>query len=371
MLRRQVKTVDLKVHPENDFYFDRMEESKWGDFKESIRDNGLFEAPIVTPENLIVSGHERVRACIELGIKEIDVEERIFKDEESILTCLIETNIQQRGSIGGSVIKMSRRIQALERCYNIRHGNNAWGKSELTSDPKTQEQLASEIGMSARNLRMIRNLADLPVGFQEMVDNGKITPTAAAKLIVGLTSKEKGELLEYLSENDDSVKRFTETQIASYIEAIQTCETKLKDYQELSSGDNEDYIRIVEEKERIKSEALKSLSELTLSQRQLKETKKELAEAQKRGSLYDKIKQELENTQSELDRLKQNGTTVAQITHSLAGILSVVSGVADSEMSGKATQKETDKIHDFIEKIRENLNSIGEMVRKDGLEKSA
>lgn len=371
-MRRQIRTTELIPHPENDFYFDRMEESKWNDFKESIRANGLYEAPIVTPENLIVSGHERVRACMELGILEIDVEERTFVNDDEILICLIETNIQQRGSVGGSVIKTARRIQALERCYNVKQGNNGhFGGSEIISHPKTQEQLAAELGMSARNLRIIRNLADLPEGFQEMVDSGKITPTAAAKLIVGLTSKEKDELLEYLSENDDSVKRYTETQIANYIDAIQTCESKLKDYQELSGGDNEDYVRLVEEKDRIKTEALKSLSELTHAQRELKETKKELKEVQKKGTLYDKVAEELKRTQYELSRLKQNGTTVAQVTHSLSGILSVVSGVADSEMSGKATQKETDKILECIGKIQESLNRISNMVCGEQLERSA
>ena len=371
MSRRQVKISELKPHPENDFLFDRMEESKWDDFKNSIRENGLFEAPIVTPDNLIVSGHERIRACVELGITEIDVEERAFANDGEILTCLIETNLQQRGVIGGSVIKMARRIQALERCYSIRHGNNAWGRPEMISAPKTQEQLAADFGMTTRNLRMIRNLADLPEGFQEMVDAGKITPTTAAKLIVGLTSKEKDELLEYLSENDDSVKRYTETQIANYIEAIQTCESKLKDFQELSTGDNEDYVRIVEEKERIKAEALRSLSELTYAQRQLKETKKELAEAQKRGSLYDKVTQELENTQNELSRLKQNGTTITQVTHSLSGVLSVVSGIADAEMSGKVIQKESDKIFALIGKIQDSLNSISSMVCGEKLQRTA
>lgn len=370
-MRKNVSPKDLVSHPENDYYFDKMEESKWGDFKESIRKNGLFEAPIVTPENLIVSGHERVRACIELGITEVEVEEMEFKDDEAVLTCLIETNIQQRGSIGGSVIKMARRIQALERCYGIRHGNSSWGGAEIIATQKTQEQLAAEFNMSARNLRMIRNLADLPVEFQTMVDNGKITPTAAAKLIVGLTSQEKDELLEYLSENDDSVKRFTETQIAQYIEAIQTCESKIRDYQELSSGDNDDYLRLVEEKDRMKSEAMKSLSELTLAQRQLKDAKKELAEAQKRGTLYDNVKAQLEQTQSELNRLKVNGTTVAQITHSLMGVLTVVSGVAESEMAGNATKKESDKINDLIEKISAGLNNIGGMVNGGQMEQSA
>lgn len=370
-MRKVVNPKELVPHPKNDYFFDKMEESKWGDFKESIAKNGLFESPIVTPENLVVSGHERIRACIELGIKEIEVEVREFKDDDAILTCLIETNIQQRGSIGGSVIKMARRIQALERCYGIRHGNNAWGGQEIISAHKTQEQLAEDFNMSTRNLRIIRNLADLPVEFQNMVDNGKITPTAAAKLIVGLTSNEKDELLEYLSENDDSVKRFTETQIAQYIEAIQTYETKIKDFQELSTGNNDDYLRIVEEKERMKAEAMRSLSELTLSQRELKEAKKELAEAKKRGSLYDNVKAQLEQTQNELSRLKENGTTVAQITHSLMGVLSVVSGVAESEMAGNATRKESDKISDLIEKISTCLNSIGGMVNGEQMGQSA
>lgn len=45
----------------NDFYFDRMEESKWNDFVESIRNNGLFEPPIVTINNLNVVVNEKMR----------------------------------------------------------------------------------------------------------------------------------------------------------------------------------------------------------------------------------------------------------------------------------------------------------------------
>lgn len=363
-MRRRVKTENLIPHPQNDYYFDKMEESKWKDFSNSIRDNGLYEAPIVTPENLIVSGHERVRACLELGVDEIEVEVRDFADDNEILVCLIETNIQQRGSIGGSVIKMARRIQALERYYDVKRGNNgSEGGWEIISHPKTQAQLAEEMGMTARNLRIIRNLADLPAEFQEMVDEGKITPTTAAKLIVGLSAKEKEDLLGYLSEHDDSVKRFTESQISEYIAAIQSCETMIKDYQELSSGDNEDYIRIVEEKDRIREEAMRSLSELTHAQRQLKEAKKELAEAKKQAGLVDKVKQDLENTQNELATLKKNGTTHSQIARSLTVALSLVSGIAEAELAGKATQKETDKINHLVSSIEENLEAVRNMLQ--------
>ncbi len=371
-MRKQVKTKSLIPHPQNDYYFDKMEESKWDDFKKSIRDNGLFEAPIVTPENLIVSGHERVRACIELGIEGIDVEVREFSDDGDILVCLIETNIQQRGSIGGSVIKMARRIQALERYYNIKHGRSKSNvEVDIMSTQKTQEDLANELGMSRRNMLRIRNLADLPEEFQTMVDEGKITVTTAAKLIVGLSPKEKDELLSYLSEHDDSVKRFTEAQIAEYVEAIQTCETRIKDYQELSSGDNDDYIRIVEEKERIKSEAMKSLSELTHAQRQLKDAKRELAEAQKRAGLVDKVKQDLENTQNELEMLKKSGTTAAQVARSLTVALSLVGGIAEAELACKATQKETDKINALVSSIESGLETIKKMLNVDCYTESA
>ena len=70
-------------------------------------------------------------------------------------------------------------------------------------------------------------------------------------------------------------------------------------------------------------------------------------------------------------RLKENGTTVAQITHSLMGVLSVVSGVAESEMAGNATKKESDKINDLIEKISTCLNSIGGMVNGGQMGQSA
>lgn len=369
-MRKQVSPTELLPHPENDYYFDRMEESKWGDFKESIQKNGLYESPIVTPENLIVSGHERVRACMELGIKEIEVEVRNFASDDEILICLIETNIQQRGSIGGSVIKMARRIQALERCYGIRHGNNGLGQ-DADSSLKTQDQLASEMGMSARNMRMIRNLADLPEEFQQMVDDGKITATAAAKLIVGLTSKEKDELLAYLSEHDESVKRFTEEQISGYIEAIKEIETRIKDYQELSSGSSEDYMRIVDEKERMKSEAMKSLAELNFAKSQLREAKKELSALQKQASQHEKLKEELEGVQNDLNMLRQHGTTISQVTHSLNGVLSIVSGIANAQIYGQAKQKEIDQINRLADKINEGLDAVKSLVMGAPLNQSA
>jgi hypothetical protein len=53
------------------------------------------------------------------------------------------------------------------------------------------------------------------------------------------------------------------------------------------------------------------------------------------------------------------------------GVLSVVSGVAESEMAGNATKKESDKINDLVEKISTCLNSIGCMVNGEQMGQSA
>jgi len=60
-VRKKVDHKELIGHPQNEFYFDRMEESKYNDFVESIRNNGLFEPLIVTINNLNVVVNEKMR----------------------------------------------------------------------------------------------------------------------------------------------------------------------------------------------------------------------------------------------------------------------------------------------------------------------
>lgn len=69
----------------------------------------------------MVSGHQRLRACKELGIKNVYCIVRSYKSEDEVLRDLIETNIQQRGTISSSKKKQALIIQTLERIYGIRN----------------------------------------------------------------------------------------------------------------------------------------------------------------------------------------------------------------------------------------------------------
>ena len=102
----------------------------------------ITEPIVITPDKVIVSGHQRVRACKELGIDEINCDIHLYK-----------------------------RIKELERIYGIEHGNNQYG-DEKNSYPKTQTQLASDMGMDVRTLQNYKLLADMIPELSDLVDTG-------------------------------------------------------------------------------------------------------------------------------------------------------------------------------------------------------
>ena len=85
-------------------------------------------------------------------------------------------NIRQRGDVGGSSKKVGKRIKELERIYRIEHGNNQYG-DEKNSCPKTQSQLASDMGMDVRTLQNYKLLADMIPELSDLVDTGIVTKT--------------------------------------------------------------------------------------------------------------------------------------------------------------------------------------------------
>ena len=106
---QQINIGDLRSHPRNNEFFDDMTGEKWAEFLESIRTSGVIEPIVVTTDMVIVSGHQRVRACKELGIETVMCEIKAYNDEDSIIKDLLETNIRQRGDVGGSDKKISAR----------------------------------------------------------------------------------------------------------------------------------------------------------------------------------------------------------------------------------------------------------------------
>lgn len=216
---QQINIDELKPHPRNNEFFDDMTGEKWSEFLESIRTSGVIEPIVVTTDMVIVSGHQRVRACKELGIPEIMCEIKTYKDEDSIIKDLLETNIRQRGDIGGSAKKVGRRIKELERLYGVHQGN---GSNQYEQKPNnsviavTQSDIAAKLGMSVDTLQNYKMLADMIPELEELMDTGIVSKSTALSMIKNLSEEEQESLIESL----DTTKKITKREAEKYIEEI-------------------------------------------------------------------------------------------------------------------------------------------------------
>ena len=206
-MSQKIKIKELVEHKDNRFYFDEITGDAWDEFIQSIKTSGVIEPVVVTQNKVIVSGHQRVRACKSLGIEEIDAEVRIFDSDDEILKCLIETNIRQRGIGNTNPVKFGRCIKELERIYGIQHGGDR--KSDESSSNnfnlKSQEDLADELGITVQTLHNYKSLANAIPEIQTLVETGIVTPTTARAIMKKLPEFQQKELAEQFTEKGEKV----------------------------------------------------------------------------------------------------------------------------------------------------------------------
>lgn len=190
-----LKVSDLSPHPKNNYYFDDVSGDKWNEFLESIRKNGVREQIIVTDDMVIVSGHQRVRACKELGIQVIDAKIEHYNSDDDVIRDLIEINTKQRGVISDSEIKIGRRIKFLEEYYGVEHGGDR-KSSGHNVNLKSQDDIAQDLEMSKRQMARYKSLTDLIPELQDAVESGQITATTAMGFVKKLSPEEQKKLAE-------------------------------------------------------------------------------------------------------------------------------------------------------------------------------
>lgn len=222
---QQFNIEELKPHPRNTEFFDDLTGGKWDELLQSIKvrveagKRGNIEPIIITQDKMIVSGHQRVRAFKELGISTIEAEVKIYGNDDEILQDLIETNIRQRGEVGGSAKKVGARIKELERLYGVRNG--PYGKQKILEPnnsglKKSQEDIAELMGISVDTLQNYKKLTEMIPELEDLVDTGIVTKTTALAIMKELEPDEQKELIE----NMDVTKKITKAQAEAAIEEM-------------------------------------------------------------------------------------------------------------------------------------------------------
>lgn len=200
-MSQTMKVKELIPHPRNSEFFDDISGDAWEELKRSIEKSGIIEPLVITQDKVIVSGHQRRRACMELGIEDVQVEVRIFNSEDEILKALIDTNIRQRGIGNPNPIKFGKCLKELERIEGVRSGSAGKVATDLEPQiavPKTQDDLAKELGLSVDKIQRYKKLADASPAIQDALNDGKITTSTALKIIRSLPEESQEELAKQL-----------------------------------------------------------------------------------------------------------------------------------------------------------------------------
>ena len=266
-----VKGLDpklLKEHPKNRYFFDDITGQDWEDFKTSIKEAGIIE-PIVIDENtVIVSGHQRVRAAIELGMNEVPVVVKEYNDEDDELRALLDTNVRQRGHLPFNG-KLGRISEEYKRLYGIRDGRPSKEETANNVGSLTREDIADKLGYSVETLRQAEKLSKLPTEFSEMIENGQLSASAGARLIANMDGDEQAALFEKLRNFPQA--HFTNDDIEKFKKEVQ--EENARRLQEM----RDDFKEQMEEKEadiRAEYEGTITEQEQTIERIKAEETKR-------------------------------------------------------------------------------------------------
>lgn len=317
----------LNEHPRNKEFFDDIIGDRWEDFKDSIVRRGVVEPIVVTQDLTIVSGHQRVRACKELGLLNLPCSIKHYSDAENrtkddlIIEDLISTNIMQRGVGNVNPIKMAKCIIELERIKGIYKGNHQNVKRDnLTS----QSDLAEELNISRRQLQDYKKLTNLIPELQQMIEDGTMKATVGYKIWAKMSQEEQENFFNEIGM--DKLKIMTQKATQQYIDENNRLKAelqkeknkpeKIKEVIVEVEVDNTDYVAM-SKIDKIKKENERLREEKESLEKRL-QAKKELAEA------YENDSNELKKMRNEITYLTQQKDEIGRRIQSITDISGLV-----------------------------------------------
>lgn len=317
----------LNEHPRNKEFFDDIIGDRWEDFKDSIVRRGVVEPIVVTQDLTIVSGHQRVRACKELGLLNLPCSIKHYSDAENrtkddlIIEDLISTNIMQRGVGNVNPIKMAKCIMELERIKGIYKGNHQNVKRDnLTS----QSDLAEELNISRRQLQDYKKLTNLIPELQQMIEDGTMKATVGYKIWAKMSQEEQENFFNEIGM--DKLKIMTQKATQQYIDENNRLKAelqkeknkpeKIKEVIVEVEVDNTDYVAM-SKIDKIKKENERLREEKESLEKRL-QAKKELAE------VYENDSNELKKMRNEITYLTQQKDEIGRRIQSITDISGLV-----------------------------------------------
>ena len=140
----------LNVHPRNAEFFDDIQGREYEQFKQSISQDGILSPILVSPDMTVISGHQRLKACKELGIDLVPIMIRDdLTDENEKLKLLLAANFGRTKNDDAKQRKIATEYVAL---CGYKNGGDRMAQCENRT-LLTQSEIALQLGVSERTLK--------------------------------------------------------------------------------------------------------------------------------------------------------------------------------------------------------------------------
>lgn len=231
----KIKISELKPHPQNNFYFDDMEGDAWDSLLQSISTSNVTNAITITQNKVIISGHQRIRACKVLGIEEVSYKMIEYENENQEIKDLIESNLRQRVLGNTNPVKLGRCFSFLNDWYGFEKGINQYSMSKVFTSsneyvPSNQTELAESYGITKQTMNNYMRMASMIPELEDLVDTGIVTKDTALAIIRNLSSDEQRDLISSL----DITKKITKKEAKEYIKTIKELKAENKELKDTS-----------------------------------------------------------------------------------------------------------------------------------------
>ena len=206
----EVKEIDISLidaYPEHPFKV--VDDAKMIELTESITNNGLLVPIIVRPKEggryEMISGHRRLRAT-ELA-KQDKIKSVVCDfDDDTAAIVMVESNIHQRENMLPSEKAFAYKIlyDAMKKSPGRPRKENLTplvSDFPLSSDLRSNEELAYQVGVSREQIRRYIRLTELVPELLEYIDAGKLGLRPAVEMSY-LDEDSQRDIVEYIDENE-------------------------------------------------------------------------------------------------------------------------------------------------------------------------
>jgi ParB family chromosome partitioning protein len=204
----------LKVHPRNTEFFDDIKGEEYERFKDSIERNGIITPLQVAPDMTLISGHQRLKAATEIGLKSVPcIVMEDIEDEDKKLELLLVANFGREKNDEAKRRKIAVTYVELKGKPKGRPSKNCEFRS------LKMEEIAAQLGTNERTLHELLAIErKLTPEFKKLLDAGEINKSVASQILVKLSKEDQNALLDDLGR--DRLQEMTQKQVQEYVDNI-------------------------------------------------------------------------------------------------------------------------------------------------------